>query len=156
MKSKGLCATHARTLLPAEIASVSFGFVLVRVRISTRRPPTRRLDGTDGTLPVSYFVLPSRRRGSEKNPVLVIALPRELFRFRIDGTLFSTTLGPSDLGGLRKKNKVFLIPPQLVGERELELEIRSIQIQEMQKDILRTGVETSVLQAAREIISNSY
>ena len=28
----GLRATHARTLLPAALASVSFGFVLVRVR----------------------------------------------------------------------------------------------------------------------------
>ena len=27
------CATHARTLLPAALASVSFGFVLVRVRV---------------------------------------------------------------------------------------------------------------------------
>jgi hypothetical protein len=26
-------ATHARTLLPAALASVSFGFVLVRVRV---------------------------------------------------------------------------------------------------------------------------
>ena len=29
----GLRATHARTLLPAALASVSFGFVLVRVRV---------------------------------------------------------------------------------------------------------------------------
>ena len=28
-----LRATHARTLLPAALASVSFGFVLVRVRV---------------------------------------------------------------------------------------------------------------------------
>jgi len=28
----GLRATHARTLLPAALVSVSFGFVLVRVR----------------------------------------------------------------------------------------------------------------------------
>ena len=28
-----LCATYARTLLPAALASASFGFVLVRVRI---------------------------------------------------------------------------------------------------------------------------
>ena len=30
-----LRATHARTLLPAALASVSFGFVLVRVRVKT-------------------------------------------------------------------------------------------------------------------------
>jgi hypothetical protein len=30
-----LRATHARTLLPAALASVSFGFVLVRVRVLT-------------------------------------------------------------------------------------------------------------------------
>jgi len=30
-----LRASHARTLLPAALASVSFGFVLVRVRVST-------------------------------------------------------------------------------------------------------------------------
>ena len=30
-----LRATHARTLLPAALASVSFGFVLVRVRVVT-------------------------------------------------------------------------------------------------------------------------
>jgi len=29
-----LRATHARTLLPAALASVSFGFVLVRVRVT--------------------------------------------------------------------------------------------------------------------------
>jgi hypothetical protein len=31
-----LRATHARTLLPAALASVSFGFVLVRVRVRVR------------------------------------------------------------------------------------------------------------------------
>ena len=31
-----LRATHARTLLPAALASVSFGFVLVRVRVHAR------------------------------------------------------------------------------------------------------------------------
>jgi hypothetical protein len=30
-----LRATHARTLLPAALASVSFGFVLVRVRVGS-------------------------------------------------------------------------------------------------------------------------
>ena len=32
-----LRATHARTLLPAALASVSFGFVLVRVRVRVHR-----------------------------------------------------------------------------------------------------------------------
>ena len=32
-----LRATHARKLLPAALASVSFGFVLVRVRVPTNR-----------------------------------------------------------------------------------------------------------------------
>ena len=32
-------ATHARTLLPAALASVPFGFVLVRVRVRVRVPP---------------------------------------------------------------------------------------------------------------------
>ena len=32
-----LRATHARTLLPAALASVSFGFVLVRVRVRVRK-----------------------------------------------------------------------------------------------------------------------
>jgi len=31
-----LRATHARTLMPAALASVSFGFVLVRVRVRVR------------------------------------------------------------------------------------------------------------------------
>ena len=31
-----LRATHARTLLPAALASVSFGFILVRVRVRHR------------------------------------------------------------------------------------------------------------------------
>ena len=34
-----LRATHARTLLPAALASVSFGFVLVRVRVRTNTNP---------------------------------------------------------------------------------------------------------------------
>ena len=33
-----LRASHARTLLPAALASVPFGFVLVRVRVRVRAP----------------------------------------------------------------------------------------------------------------------
>jgi len=36
-----LRATHARTLLPAALASVSFGFVLVRVRVRNPQRPHR-------------------------------------------------------------------------------------------------------------------
>jgi hypothetical protein len=36
-----LRATHARTLLPAALASVSFGFVLVRVRVRKANTPRR-------------------------------------------------------------------------------------------------------------------
>ena len=37
-----LRATHARTLLPTALASVSFGFVLVRVRVSGALSPWAR------------------------------------------------------------------------------------------------------------------
>jgi len=53
-----LRATHARTLLPAALASVSFGFVLVRVRVrQSRRTSTRQSDMEGGrrSAPVGYF-----------------------------------------------------------------------------------------------------
>ena len=41
--------THARTLLPAALASVSFGFVSVRVRVSSRKEPEiTKFNGTGG------------------------------------------------------------------------------------------------------------
>ena len=40
-----LRATHARTLLPAALASVSFGFVLVRVRSTSKFPPQPWIPG---------------------------------------------------------------------------------------------------------------
>jgi len=50
-----LRASHARTLLPAALASVPFGFVLVRVRV-------RMCSGSDSYISVfgGWFLLPSR------------------------------------------------------------------------------------------------
>jgi hypothetical protein len=49
-----LRATHARTLLPAALASVSFGFVLVRVRV--------RWCADSGALVVWYFDTPEAEK----------------------------------------------------------------------------------------------
>jgi len=40
-----LRASHARTLLPAALASVPFGFVLVRVRVRVRHRDTNEAKG---------------------------------------------------------------------------------------------------------------
>ena len=61
-------ATHAHTLLPAALASVSFGFVLARVRV---RVPTHKR--TEGRAPVwgsEFTTKDAHYRGVQKRSLL--------------------------------------------------------------------------------------
>ena len=59
-----LRATHARTLLPAALASVSSGFVLVRVRV--RRRAKTRIGGEDEKGEQLQFPFPTEEELSRK------------------------------------------------------------------------------------------